>query len=211
MSIMSTRDYLLICFVGLGGCVLFTYVRLYLRFRRQCRRELWAYYWDHPTACRVWTVSAFCSGVGFCVFTVLLACGVPDESALFPYSTFLFVSSCFAPLLLMIEDRKAVGDVDQPDTIPFVDDWSVRFLKCMVIFVLFRVAFSAWWLFAWSVVSLGWGGTGPVVANLCALWLALHCTVLDLMVWGWSWFHFDPSVPEVEFSWPRIDLSVAAG
>ena len=167
-------------------------------------RRLWAVYCDHASVYYFWLFSAACATVGFCAWTLTFAfCIVPaDDEVLFPYVSFLFAALCYAPLLSMIEDRRD-GTLEP---VPF--DWSVCFLKWLVLFMLFRTAVSVWWMFMWTAATLGWNGTHlETIANISTLWLAVHCTVFDLIIWGTSWFkQHEPVMAADEVQWPRIEL-----
>lgn len=208
MSIIQL--YLLFFFVVLGSCVLITYIQLYVRVRRLSPERVNQLFACYGGACAlyVWMFSAICAGAGFCVFTFGLVNWIRfplNEDVLLPYTSFLFVSACLAPLLSMVEDRK--------DLVPMPFDWSLRFLKWMVIFVLFRMAMSAWWLFVWTALHVRWdAGVGEKALNLCSLWIAVHCTVFDFGLWGLHWFRRcpDDAVPPRDgFEWPRIHLENA--
>ena len=202
-----SRGGLLLCFVVFGVAVVATYVQLYVRWRgwdAARQRAVWACYADGGLAFGAWACSAALAAAGFCAFTLVLLCWVapPDDGVLYPYASFLLASACYAPLLLMIEARRVAREAD---LVLCVDDWSVGFLRWMVLFVLFRAAMAAWWLLLWSAVHLGWRDAGAIVANVCALWLAVHCTAFDLLAWGWSWFCEEEEDDRALVIWPRID------
>ena len=110
----------------------------------------------------VWCVTSSLSAAGFISFTFMLLYGVDDSSlvyflTIFPYASFLASSACYMPL-------------------------ATANMKPHTLLALFVAAASACALVYCSVVLFG-----PVWVSWLMGVLAFHCTVIDLIFWGFTW------------------------
>ena len=109
----------------------------------------------------LWSISALLSAVGFLNLTFKL---IFDETSdevhtwtILPYSLFLFASALYMPFA------------------------SNKYILS-TLFVLLAAAVSACVLVYASSLLYGWGADTVLV-----LFLAVHCTVVDLCYWGSTW------------------------
>lgn len=110
----------------------------------------------------LWCVTSSLSAVGFISFSLHLVYWVDDSSAvyfltIFPYATFLASSACYMP-------------------------FATSGMKPHTLFVLFWAAASACALLYCSLILLG----ASWVTYLMGV-LAFHCSVIDLIFWGFTW------------------------
>jgi len=125
--------------------------------------NLWAGLND-PCVFYIWCVTASLSAIGFCSFSVELMY-YPEYykpeymAAVLPYSIFLTSASLYMPL-------------------------AVSNQKFWTLASLFVAALSSCALFYVSVMLFGWSWVTWLVGVL-----AFHCTVIDLIFWGFTWTH----------------------
>ena len=115
-----------------------------------------------PFVFYIWCISASSSAVGFCAFSGFLLTVTDISNATYqftalPYSLFLFSAALYMPL--------ATGGYKIP-----------------TLFFLFVAALATCVLVYSSVVLFGWSW---VTVLMCVL--AFHCTVIDLIFWGFTW------------------------
>ena len=157
-----------------GVAVLVTYLAIidYAK-SAETRSEVWAALNFYPLF-YVWCVTATCAALGFLLFVGAYArmdppsrcAGEPDvyfDTLWVPLASFLFFSALYAPLL-------------------------IAGLRDMVIFVLAGAAASSV-VMAWYASSI-FGASH--VATVFAILLAVHCSVMDLVIWGTSWYYWSP-------------------
>ena len=153
-----------------GVSVLYSYyylLRFYQKANDAVRKYIWAQYnslyWIYP-----WLISAVLSAVCFVWFSVALM--IKYESLpnvylfMLPYATFLIASFLYSWLL--------ISELRKP--------W--------IILDLFVVAASMIIVSVWSEINLG--SSDNSYDKLCAflpIWVAIHCTVFDLCIWGYTW------------------------
>jgi len=123
--------------------------------------NLWAGLND-PCVFYIWTFSALLSAIGFCSFSVQMIYWDKPITlvyllTMYPYAIFLVAAGCYMP-------------------------YATEGRKFMTMFSLFVAALCACILVYSSVVLLGWG----IVTGLMGV-LAFHCTVIDLILWGFTW------------------------
>lgn len=134
--------------------------------------NIWAGLKD-PLIFYIWCVSATLSAVGFCGFSVELIMFEDQHSMVYivtpyPYALFLLSAAMYMPLVL--DGQKA---------------W--------VIFFLFLAALSTCVLVYCSVSLFGWNWV-----TILMFVLAFHCTVVDLIYWGFTWVRHEPQVEHYE-------------
>ena len=168
----SSVAALFVVFVLCGVSVLYSYyclLRFYQNTNNAVRENIWAQfnslYWFYA-----WIFSAIVSAVCFVWFSVALM--IKYESLpnvylfILPYATFLIASLLYSWLLLVISE----------------------FRKPLIILDLFVVAVSMILVSVWSEINLG--SSDNSYDKLCAflpIWVAIHCTVFDLCIWGYTW------------------------
>ena len=169
---MDARYGLEVLMWTLGPSIVFSYVWLYAVMydlpTDAKRSRLWALFGDHGLYMGLWSASVLVCVVAFLNLSVRLCYldGAPAELAahewiVYPYGLFLGGSALYAPLLIYARPWVVVVD-----------------LAC--------VAASAIALSAWTALYLT--GTLEGVAT-CALTcaLAFHCTVMDAVLWSYTW------------------------
>lgn len=119
----------------------------------------------------IWCVTSSLSAVGFVSFSLHLVYWVDDQSAvyfltIFPYATFLASSACYMP-------------------------FATAGMKSWTIIVLFWAAASACALVYCSLILLGSNWVTMLVGVL-----AFHCSVIDLIFWGFTW---SVGAPEADY------------
>lgn len=155
--------------------VLATYVQLYQEYTRAYseydKRRVWAI-WYHRSTAWIVVLSGGLSAVGFVYYScVQIATLEPEASwpwGLYGYVLFLVFSALYAPLL----GCARAG-------------WTGA--HAGVIAALLGVACSAVTLCAWTRTRWTWA-EAPAL-NLSVTWLAVHCTLLDLGLWGCAWWN----------------------
>lgn len=165
---------LVCCFVVWGLIVMGTYTHLYWAYTHLYseweKRKVWAL-WYHVDTAWILVFSASVSALGFLYFSMYVIVTL-DESApwwgVCAYGLFLFFSSLYGPLLAC----ERAG-------------WAGA--KWSVLLALLLVACSAIALCVWTQGQWSWA-QAPFL-NLSITWLAAHCTVLDLGLWGYAWSH----------------------
>jgi len=125
--------------------------------------NLWAGLND-PCVFYIWCVTASLSAIGFCSFSVELIyyanVNSPEYMAVIPpYAVFLMSAALYMPL-------------------------AVSKQKFWTLFSLFLAALSACVLFYTSVLLFRWSYVTWLVGVL-----AFHCTVIDLIFWGFTWVY----------------------
>ena len=166
----SSVAALFVVFVLCGVSVLYSYyclLRFYQNTNNAVRENIWAQfnslYWFYA-----WIFSAIVSAVCFVWFSVALM--IKYESLpnvylfMLPYATFLIASLLYSWLL--------ISELRKP--------W--------IILDLFVVAASMIIVSVWSEINLG--SSDNSYDKLCAflpIWVAIHCTVFDLCIWGYTW------------------------
>ena len=134
------------------------YTTLYSDFEKRC---VWAV-WFNPSYVIPWGLSVLLSTVGFCWFSVWMLqqpSEVCDAWVLGAYISFILGAATYVPLLLF-----ETG-------------------KLWVIFGLLVTASSAINLSVWAIVR-----GADLTATILITCLAFHCTVLDLGLWGYTWY-----------------------
>ena len=172
---MDAREVLESLMWTLGPSVVCTYVWLYYVMyytpivdTYAKRSRLWALFGDHHGPYRwLWLASVVVSVVAFLHLSVWLCYfgGAAEELAahdwvVYPYGLFLVFSALYAPLML------------------FAWPW-------VVVVDLACAAASAIALCAWTVLYLK--SAEGIATGALTCWLAFHCTVLDGMLWSYSW------------------------
>lgn len=151
--------------ITLGLLVVWSYVMFLGALEDQPRAQAWAVL-NHWNVFVVWCISATVAGVGFLTFLeCFLFMTRPEGSDFFfaltwvPVSLFLGLSALFAPSLYFGH-------------------------RVLVMAVLLGVALSAVTMayFAFELFS------ATHEAFVLTVLLAVHCVVMDLGVWGISWF-----------------------
>jgi hypothetical protein len=112
---------------------------------------------NNPWAFAVWCVTASISTVGFLVFVARVLSSEPLFETIWPFDIFLTSAAMFMPL-------------------------ASRDLYVATVIVLAATAASSWWLVACSVSMFGWGAESVLLVVL-----GLHCTVVDLGYWAYTW------------------------
>lgn len=187
-------DVALCCiFFILGALVLCTYAYLVIKFQTygdQKQKDIWSIY--YPNRYRLaWGISSLLSAVFFVAVSVQLifySDSASDGWTVAPYTLFLFCSMLYVPLLLSCEDHR----------------W-------IVICDLILVALSSICLCVRMAILWGFGSDLKIMYFVFLFWIAFHCTVLDGILWGYSWYvqkGFEKTVaselrPSVSL-WPRI-------
>lgn len=165
----------LILFIGLGFLILVSYAWFGWYYFARCstREQLWAF-WSTRDLFVFWCVSATMSTIGFLCFSYRIShdytvfAGLNDALLLVSYGMFLLASLCYAPLMMWnVGDKK----------------------KNLVIIDLFVVAISALILFVWAVLYLHKGEGFDMFIIVALGFLAFHCIVCDLCLWGYFWYN----------------------
>ena len=174
---VAVLDWMLGLMVGLGVCVVSTYAYLFVKYvgwfgfvayKDNERRLLWACFYEGWNFV-LWLFSVPMCVVAFLFFSIWMQTGgypttyEGDPSwVLGPYSFFLLFSGAYVPLVLWKQNK-------------------------LVIVVLFCVAVSTVLLLAWTCTL---DMSVPTNAVLCffVAWLAFHCTCLDFVWWGSTWY-----------------------
>jgi hypothetical protein len=162
-------------FVVLGVCVLVTYVwfwRYYLLQNSAEQNRIWAFWGGRPQVFP-WGFSAAFSAVGFICFSIEI---MKDYKHFYiegdipwlitSYTGFLVTSALYTPLM-MLGWHKGVVIVD------------------LLLVSVSVIALCAW---TWSHMRLSYWFEGFIMVLI--LILAVHCTLWDLIVWGWTWYHW---------------------
>jgi hypothetical protein len=134
------------------------YVTLYSDFEK---RRVWAL-WFNGSYAMPWGLSVVLSTVGFCWFSVWLMqqpSEVCDAWVLAAYICFMLGAATYVPLLLF-----ETG-------------------KLWVIFGLLVTAAAAINLSVWAFAH-----GADMTATVLVTWLGFHCAVLDLGLWGYTWY-----------------------
>jgi hypothetical protein len=152
-------------FIGGGLAVLATYLYMYriytTLYNDYEKRMVWAV-WYNPVYGAGFAASVVLGAGGFCWFSgwVLVERAECDSWLLLGYVLFVLGACSFAPLVLFQTGKQ----------------W--------VIFGLFVTAASAVSLSAWAIEARA----TPAGVKVLMTWLAVHCTVLDLGLWGYTWY-----------------------
>lgn len=114
----------------------------------------------------IWCVTSSLSAAAFLLFSGMLVYSADDRSVvyfltIFPYAAFLASSACYMP-------------------------FATAGMKVWTLFVLFVAAASACALVYCSLVLFG----ATWVTYLMGV-LAFHCSVIDLIFWGFTWSAVD--------------------
>jgi hypothetical protein len=151
-----------------------TYARLYLDYTQTYsdfeRRRVWSI-WYHADTAWILVLSATLSAIGFVYFSIhmvlLMHAEAPDALpwGLYVYGLFLLFSAMYAPLLAY-------------ERVGWVNAWAI--VGCLVAVACNAVALSVW-------TQQQWKWSEAPFLNLSVAWLAAHCTLLDLGVWGYAW------------------------
>ena len=169
---MATAIALLAC-LCVGGVLVFgSYAQLYLAYTRRYseaeKRRVWAI-WYHEDIAWLGVLSGALSAVGFIYFSIFIC--MPDNNAnpplwlICPYSLFLLFSALYAPLMEL--ERQCI-----------IEAW-------VILLDLFIVSANVITLSVWTQTQFSWAEE-PFL-NVSILWIALHCTLLDLGLWGYTW------------------------
>lgn len=165
---------LFVCvFVFLGVVVLWTYGLFFLYYSRLNhvqQLQIWAYWGKSPQNIP-WAVSAALSTVAFLCFSARVLvdyAGVNNRGdipwLMCSYVVFLVASGLYTPLMM--------------------SGWHKRW----VILDLVCVSIACVLLSAWTVVYMRWSDPFECWIKVGMMILAFHCTILDLCLWGWSWY-----------------------
>jgi hypothetical protein len=148
--------------VVLGLFVLFSYCIYTPSAKNQ--HALWAGLND-PCMFKIWCVTASTSVFAFLFFFARLITANDEtmlnpwyETTLWPLTVFLASAALYMPV-------------------------ATRGFRYATIALLAITAASAWLILACSVEVFGWN-----VESAFLLVLAFHCTAIDLIYWGWTWW-----------------------
>ena len=172
MSMDHCRNGMISSFYVGGLLVLASYIQLYLNYTRfyseSEKRKVWAI-WYHEDIAWIGIFSGALSAMGFVYFSVYITTSPNscEEWMFCSYILFLLFSAIYAPLIEL--ERQA-----------FIGAWAI-------LLDLLIVAGSVIALNVWTQLHFSW--TDEPLLNLSILWLAMHCTVLDFGLWGYTWSH----------------------
>ena len=170
--IMDARTALEVLMWTLGPLVMLTYVWMYYvmsAYTYEKRSRPWALFGDNGPYFGVWAASVLVCVISFLHLSVWLCYfygGTELQTydwLLYPYGLFLCFSALYAPLLVLASPSVVMVD-------------------------LICAAASAIAMFAWTALYLTSSVEGIATCVLTA-WLALHCTVLDAGLWGYTWYY----------------------
>jgi hypothetical protein len=153
-------------FWGGGTAVLSTYAYLYLVYVREYseveKRRLWGPLYTFRYI-QLWWLSALLSACAVCFLLAWASLHPPSPEAswvIYPYAGFFVCSALYVPLIL--------GGMP----------------KALVLLDLAGVAACTLALGAWALQY-----AAESVALQCFVgWLVLHCTLGDLLIWGYCWY-----------------------
>ena len=164
---MESLTLFMIIFFGGGLAVIAGYIyfwriyeTLYSDFEK---RKVWAV-WYNPLYAIGWGFSVLLSMVGFLTFSAwIIKNGICCDSQwlLASYLCFVVSAAAYVPLLLF-----ETG-------------------KLWVIFGLLTTATCTINLSAWAILHIS---GGDLYVTVLLIFLAVHCTLLDLVLWGYYWF-----------------------
>lgn len=163
------------------------------------KRRVWGI-WYHEDVLWLGVLSGCMGAIGFLylsIFLIFVVDGhsVPAQSAwlvIWPYALFLVFSALYTPLLAAVRSG-------------LVGAWAV--IADLLVVAAATVLLSAWTLNHWSWAE------APFL-NLGVLWLAVHCTILDFGLWGYTWFNgwmWDNEEEDIERAWPLPVLLLSSG
>lgn len=163
-------ETLQIVFYTLGSVTIFTYTILVCKYRSLKMDKVWAI-WNDPCYFKFWVISAILAAVSFVGFSIDLFNNDPEQTdyilLLCAYTFFLFFACLYVPALLL----------DQKEA---------------VITILALESASTIALSVWSIKTYyAWEGPREILLNVATLWLSFHCTVLDFILWGYSWYNWE--------------------
>jgi hypothetical protein len=155
-----------VCFWAGGSAILGTYAALYHSYTTAYsdleRRQVWAFWYSQQWAW-AWGVSGVlstCAVLYFSSWVLFITPGLSEDPYLgLPYVLFIVSEACYVPLLMLGLREAVIAD-------------------------LWLAAGSAIALGVWSLLFL----EGAPVLCALMLWLAVHCAVLDGLIWGYSWY-----------------------
>jgi hypothetical protein len=171
---MNDLQIILCCCFFIGGpIVIGTYLQLYWAYTHTYseldKRKVWSV-WYHRYTAWILILSASLSAMGFLYFSIywIIETEVTVVAwwGVLVYGLFLLSSSFYGPLLAL-------------------DHAQWKYAWVGVIIDLFIVACSTIALCIWNQFQISW--TDAPLLNLSITWLAVHCTILDLFVWGYAW------------------------
>ena len=157
----------------LGVVVLWTYFlfgRAYYGYSEHEQNLIWGFF-GYPLYWSIWCVSALVSAIAFLLFSIWIFQNytfVANNNAtwvLYPYALFLSLSAIYTPLIMC------------------------KVPKLIVILDLLCVACSAIALSAWTFTFMRRSDPMQVFLMFGVFILALHCTVVDLVLWGYDWYN----------------------
>jgi hypothetical protein len=181
MDVIPFRVVFCLLFVVLGAYVLWTYwdfYKYYQRIGKEDQALVWAI-WGHPVYKYAWGLLATLSTVAFIAFSIWIPINASEIArtgccnVVFSYGLFLLFSCAYGPSM-SADYQTAI--IDQ------------RILKkCVVMFDLILVSIALIVLFVWIQEHVGWSPAGNACLTTGMLILTIHCTVLDCILWGFSW------------------------
>ena len=176
----STLTWILILMVLLGTAVVFTYALLcskyigwfgFIKYNDLERRLLWAIFYE-GWRLGLWLASVVLCVTAFVYFSIwILLGGYPSNASgdpswvVYPYGSFLLFSAGYVPLLMYVKSYPV-----------------------LVIITLACVAMSALLLWVWTLTYLDLSVANNLAVCIFSGWLAVHCSVFDLIWWGVSWY-----------------------
>lgn len=127
--------------------------------------DMWAILRD-PVIFKIWSVSATLAAISFLLFTIYVFLNIDDTTAphsdklllFYAYVMFLFGSQLYMP-------------------------FAASKFVVLTLLVLALVAATTIYMVYISYILFGWN-----YASICILFLAIHCTLFDFVVWGYSWY-----------------------
>ena len=164
---MTPAEILFIIFLLLGSLTILSYIFLLVQYNKKTvnTKKIWAIY-NNWAFFIPWAASALISAVAFLVFSFHIPDTNPDTWLTCSYTIFLISSFLYAPFL--------------------VHDSQID-----VIVILAIASASSISNGVWTSMSYGFDSPGNTVMSLGMIYVAFHCTVFDLILWGYSWCYWD--------------------
>ena len=185
-------------FLLLLSYVLVLFMRLYAGGKNESTVQwLWAGFSISTVRFVIWCISALCATVSYLIIFARAICmnDTPIEFSWYGFSVcnvLFLLASLYYPWVMLFTFESAGSLTDSKvvlDESLLREVWkNVRYYKKIVILDLFVVAASAGCM-AYFVYSQY--GTGDVSLWACII-LTFHCTIIDLLAWGYTWY----SIPD---------------
>lgn len=189
--------------VVLGVFLLYSYLSvLYWRLYAGGKNEntvkwLWAWFSDAWLKFGLWCFFAVCATISYLVLfiTISFTDSRPSEKAWYGVSIFnliFLLASCSYPWLMwgtFYSVGRVVSLKHTPGVLASAWEWVYAFRQ-LTITTLFMVAVSAGVMIGFVYELYGIES----LAFASSVVLTFHCTVVDLFIWGYTWY----SIPETE-------------